>query len=227
MSYPGILVYGTGANTANVIEGNVIWNCLEGISALADALVRNNIVFNSDCGLCIYTHVQVSQRKNITAINNTLYNNDDGIYYRWSGTNLVLANNVIYSPGKTAVNSNGTINSTGGAVAANFVEGAMSGDSIGSGRFLSGGPSASAFVSQASNDFWPTIGSPLIEAANATYASLVDFNGTARESPFDVGAYETNGQVLNFGWKIGPGFKLKQLGGQTIPPAAPTNLVVR
>jgi hypothetical protein len=99
-SYPGILVYGTGVNPVNIVEGNVVWNSLEGISALSDVIVRNNIVFNSDCGLCIYSHVQVAQRKNITAVNNTLYNNDDGMYYRWSGSNLILANNAIYSPGR-------------------------------------------------------------------------------------------------------------------------------
>jgi hypothetical protein len=224
MSYPGILVYGTGANPANLVEGNVVWNCLEGISALADATVRNNIVIGSGCGLCIYSHTQVSQRKNITAVNNTVYNNDSGVYYRWSGTNLVLANNAIYSPGKIAVNSNGTITSTGGGVAANFVEGAMSGDTIGGGRFYNGGASAFAFVNAASKDFWPPTGSPLIGTANASYASLTDFNGTTRVVPFDVGAYDTIGQTNNPGWLINQGFKLA--AGSTVPPAAPSDLRV-
>ena len=223
--YPCILVYGTGANPANVVEGNVVWNCLEGISALADAVVRNNIVIGSECGLCIYTHVQVSQRKNITAVNNTLYGNDAGIYYRWGGSNLVLANNAIYSPGKTAVDSNGTITSTGGAVAANLVEGAMSGESIGGGRFSNGGSSSTALVAPTSNNFWPQIGSPLIGSANATYAPLADFNGTTRDNPYDIGAYETNGRTSNPGWQISAGFKMS--GGQTLPPAAPTGLKVQ
>lgn len=224
MSYPGILVYGTGINPVNVVEGNVVWNCLEGISALADAIVRNNIVIDSGCGLCIYSHVQVTQRKNVTAVNNTLYSNDSGVYYRWSGSNLVLANNAVYSPGKIAINSNGTINSTGGVVATNYVEGAMSGDSIGGGRFYNGATSASTFVNPASNDFWPRTGSPLIGAANANYASLADFNGTTRSSPFDVGAYETNGQTVNPGWKVAPAFKLAS--ALAVPPAAPSDLRV-
>jgi parallel beta-helix repeat protein len=223
--YPAILVYGTGANPVNVVEGNVVWNSLEGMSPLSDAVVQNNIVFNSRCGLCIYTHVQVTQRKNITAVNNTLYNNDDGIYYRWSGNNLILANNAVYSPGKTAINSNGTIISTGGVVAANFIEGAMRGDNIGANRFFSGGTSASSFVNPPSNDLWPRTGSPLLGAANANYAPLADLNGTTRDSPFDVGAYETNGQSLNPGWKIGPGFKQTIRG--TTPRLAPTNFQVR
>ena len=224
MSYPGILVYGTGTNPANVVEGNVIWNCLEGISALADAIVRNNIVISSGCGLCIYSHAQVSQRKNVTAVNNTVYNNDSGLYYRWSGSNLVLANNAIYSPGKTAIDSNGSITSSGGVVVANFVEGAMSGDFLGGGRFYNGGTSASAFANPSNKDFWPRPGSPLIGAATAISAPLADFNGIARGSPFDVGAYETNSQTTNPGWQIGPGFKLAL--AQTVPPAAPSDLRV-
>ena len=223
-SYPAILVYGTGINPVNVVEGNVVWNCLEGISALADAIVRNNIVIDSGCGLCIYAHVQVTQRKNVTAANNTLYNNDSGVYYRWSGSNLILANNAVYSPGKTAVNSNGAINSTGGVVATNYVEGSMSGDAIGGGRFHNGGTSALAFVNPASKDFWPRTGSPLIGAANASHASLADFNGTTRVSPFDVGAYETNGQTVNPGWKVAPAFKLAS--ALAVPPAAPSDLRV-
>jgi len=220
--YPGILVYGTGVNPVNIVEGNVVWNSAEGISALADTIVRNNIVIGSGCGLCIYTHVQVTQRKNITAVNNTLYGNDSGIYYRWNGSNLVLANNAVYSPGKTAVDSSGTISSTGGVVVTNLVEGAMSGESIGGGRFASGGTSTAAFINPVANDFWPRTGSPLIGAANASFVPLADFNWTTRDNPFDVGAYEMNGQTSNPGWRISEGFKAT--GVDALPPAAPTSL---
>ena len=217
--YPCILVYGTLANPANVVEGNVVWNCLEGISPLADVIVRNNIVIGSGCGLCIYNHVQVTQRKNVTAVNNTLYGNDSGVYYRWNGSNLVLANNAVYSPGATAVD--GTISATG-AVVANFVEGAMSGESIGGGRFSNGGSSTAVFGAPASNDFWPRVGSPLLGAANASYVPLADFNWTTRDNPYDVGAYEVNGLTSNPGWQITAGFKATP--GQNLPPTAPTNL---
>jgi Right handed beta helix region len=223
--FPGILVYGTGANPVNVVEGNVVWNSLEGIAALSDAVVRNNIVFNSGCGLCIYTHVVVTQRKNVTAVNNTLYNNDSGVYYRWNGSNLIMANNAVYSPGKTAIDSNGVINSAGGTVASNYVEGLMSGDAIGGGRFFDGGGSASTFVNPASNDFWPKTGSPLIGSANLSYAPALDFNGAARASPYDVGAYETEGLTSNPGWRVGP--EMKQIGSLFMLPAAPTNLRVQ
>ncbi len=77
MPYPGIFVYGTNSTAINVVEENVIWNCYEGIYAVADAIVRNNIVLDSGTGLSLYGHAQVAQMKNVTAINNTLYNNTD------------------------------------------------------------------------------------------------------------------------------------------------------
>jgi hypothetical protein len=42
-------------------------------------------------------------------------------------------------------------------------------------------------------------------------------------SPFDVGAYETDGLAANPGWKVGPGFK-QGGSGSSNRPAAPTNL---
>jgi hypothetical protein len=53
MPYPGIFVYGTGTNPPNVVEGNVIWSCVEGIYAVTDAVVRNNIVISSGTGLSL------------------------------------------------------------------------------------------------------------------------------------------------------------------------------
>jgi hypothetical protein len=223
MPYPGILVYGTGANPVNIVEGNAVWNCGEGIVAIADAVVRNNIVFNSNSGFGSYGHVQVSQMKNVTAVNNTLYNNDVGLYIRWgsTSTNMILANNAIYSPGKTAVSSSSGIS---GTVRSNYVEGNID-VSVDSNAFFNGGPAANAFVNAPGSDFWLKPGSLLVGSANSGLAPSGDFNGTTRVSPFDVGAYETGGLVTNPGWQIKPGFK--GVGGSVGVPAAPTNLEVR
>ncbi len=218
MTYPGILVYGTGANPVNLVEGNVVWNCSEGIVAFSDAIVRNNIVFNSGSGVGSYGHVQVASRKNVIVLNNTLYNNDSGVYLRWGGTNMTLANNAIYSPGKTAVNSSSGIT---GTVRSNYVEGSVD-IPIDNSAFFSGGSAGSAFASAASNEFWPGTGSPLIGTADSSFVATADFNDTARVSPYDVGAYETNGQSINPGWKIVQGFKA--VPGSV--PAAPVNLRV-
>ncbi len=220
MPYPGILVYGTGVNPVNTAEGNAVWNCNEGIVAIADAIVRNNIVFNSSTGLGLYGHVQVSQMKNVTVENNTLYNNATAVYVRWgaTSTNMTLANNAIYSPGKIAVSSSSGI---AGSVRSNYVEGSID-LSIDNNAFFSGGLSANAFVNATGNDFWPKSGSPLIGAANSSFAPSVDFNNTSRVTPYDVGAYETNGVSTNPGWKIKPGFKVS--GGETTSPTPPGNV---
>jgi hypothetical protein len=222
MSYPGIFVYGGGAGV-NTVEGNVIWNCLEGVYAVADAIVRNNIVFNNGTGLSLYGHSQVLQMKNVTAVHNTLYNNTTGVYIRWGGTNMTLANNAIHSPGKIAVNSSSGIQ---GTVRSNYVEGGMSGEQIDNLKFFSGGSYSAAFVDASGNNFWPKPGSPIIGVANVSFAASLDFNGTSRTNPYDVGAYETEGLRANPGWQITPGFKVT--GSQPILQlTAPTNLHVQ
>src|SRR5262249_31921778 len=163
---------GTGSNPVNIVEGNVVWNSNEGIYAVADAIVRNNIVFNSSTGLSLYGHDQVAQMKNVTAVNNTLYNNDEGVYMRWgsSASNMILANNAIYSPGKTALSLSASV----GTFAANYVAGGAD-RTLDSFAFINGGTAANAFVDPAGMDFWPKAGSPLIDAGNSAYSSLVDF----------------------------------------------------
>jgi hypothetical protein len=204
MTYPGIFVYGTGSNPANTVEGNVIWNTPEGIYAVADAVVRNNIVFNSGVGLSLYPHVQVRQMKNVTVVNNTLYNNNEGVRMRWfsTATNMIFANNAVYSPAKTALNLSGSA----GTFRGNYIQGRAdrSLDGIG---FISGGSSKDSFSDPMNMNFWPKAGSPLIGKAEATYSPKTDFNHNDRVSPNDVGAYATNRSTSNPGWAITPGFK--------------------
>jgi len=220
--YPGIFVYGYPGNTdRNIVEGNVIWNTGEGIYAVSDAIVRNNIVFGSGTGLSLYAHSQVSPMENVTAVNNTLYNNTEGIYIRWGGTNMVLANNAIYSPGKTAINSNWGVN---GTVSRNYVEGGTD-TALDGTRFINGGTSANAFVNAAGNNFWPKAGSPLLNNANTTYVPADDFNRAARTSLYDIGAYEIENYSFNPGWVITAGFKTA-VSSDITPPAAPTGLTI-
>ena len=207
--YPGIFVYGTLANPANLVEGNVIWNCLEGIYAVSDAIVRNNIILNSTLGLSLYPHAQVPVLKNITAVNNTLYGNGTGVQIRWGGTNMVLANNAIYSPGATAINGGGGI-SASAIVRNNYVEGAST-VAIDNARFFNGGTSAATFTNPITRNFWPTAASILLGKADPTWSPTTDFNGSKRAAPFDVGAYQRDGLASNPGWAITTSFK-------TLPP---------
>ena len=221
--YPGIFVYG-GGPTVNVVEGNAIWNSGEAIQVVSDAIVRNNILFNSSStGITAAPHGQVSSMRNVTIVNNTIHGNPEGIYVRWSGaSNMVLANNAIYSSA-TAVNAGGL---TGAAVTvrANYVGGAMSGAALDNNAFFAGGTASSAFVNPAGLDFWPRSGSPLRGMAQAAYAPARDFNETDRNSPYDVGAYELNGLTSNPGWSIVPGFKSLAAASDQIPPAPTTDL---
>ncbi len=227
--YPCIFVYGGGA-AVNVVEGNSVWNCGEGIYAVSDAVVRNNIIANSTYGFSSYPHNTVSGMKNLTVENNTIYGASSAcLLMRWdTASNGVFANNAAYCPGKTAVDVTGLVRS-GLTVSANYIEGAMlRGMTTDNTAFFAGGTAASAFTNPAQLNFWPTATSPLLGKANASVISPTDFNHTTRTAPFDVGAYERETALANPGWAIVAGFK----GTGSPSPSqqvveAPTNLQVQ
>lgn len=70
--FPCIFVYG-GGSALNIVEGNAMWNCGEAIQVVADAVVRNNLILNSDVGITAAPHEQVAQMRNVTIANNTIY----------------------------------------------------------------------------------------------------------------------------------------------------------
>ena len=222
--YPCIFVYG-GGNGVNTVEGNAMWNCGEGIQVVSDAIVRNNIVLNSATGISAAPHAQVAQIRNVTIVNNTIYGHPECLYVRWSGAmNMTLANNAIYCPAATAIDGSG-LSGAGITVRSNYVEGSLMGVAIDNVRFFSGGTASSAFVNASQFDLWPTPMSTLVGNAFASLVPTLDFNDTPRTSPYDVGAYETEGRPSNPGWKISPGFKTTGSQPPT-PPAAPTTLRV-
>ena len=105
-----------------------------------------------------------------------------------------------------AVNGSG-LTGSGLTISSNYFEGALSGAAADGSRFVGGGTAVAAFAGPAQLDFWPPAGSILIGKAESELAPTVDFNERPRVSPFDVGAYETDGLAANPGWKVGPGFK--------------------
>lgn len=219
--FPGIFVYG-GGTPANIVEGNVIWNAGEAIQVVSDAVIRNNLILNSDVGITTAPHVQVAQMRNVTIVNNTIYGHETGVYARWTNAaNMVLANNAIYCPSGTAVNASGLSTAT---VEANYVEGLMTGASIGGAAFVAGGAASAAFLDPQSFDFWLTSTSVLRGRAAPATVPPLDFNGTTRTAPFDVGAYEREGLSTNPGWDVGPGFKSGTAQGDAVPPDPVTDL---
>jgi hypothetical protein len=220
--YPCILVYGGGAGV-NTVESNVMWNCGEGIYAVADAVIRNNVILSSAAGISSYPHAAVGQMKNLTIVHNTIVGRQDCLFLRWTAvTAVTLANNAVYCGAGVAVDGTGL----GGAqvtVRSNYTEGVLSGASLDGTRFVGGGTAAAAFVDPLNKDVWPKPGSTLIGKAAAGFVPPLDFNDRPRGSPYDIGAYETDGLASNPGWTIAPGFKPTG-PSDAQPPSAPTNL---
>ena len=204
--YPGIFVYGGGDGT-NIVEGNVIWNAGEGIQVVSDAIIRNNIVFNcSMTGITAAPHAAVPHVRNVKIVNNTIVNHPKGVLIRWSkASNMVFANNAIYCPKSTAIDAHRIGNAT---FSANYVQGRLVGIKIDSSRFYDGGTIYEAFIEPDKKNYWPKPGSVLINNASPNLVPKLDFNHTPRKSIFDVGAYESEGNVKNPGWKIQTGFKV-------------------
>jgi len=189
--YPGIFVYG-GGPAVNLVEGNQIWNAGEGIQVVSDAVVRNNVIF--DCtiaGITAAPHAAVPQVRNVRIMNNTIVNHPVGVQIRWSrAADMVFANNAVYCPGSTALSVSGLDAHT---FSANYVSGRLTGVELDGKRFVDGGGLAEAFVDPAEHSYQLKSGSVLVGHADPDWAPPLDFRGTARQSPFDVGAYNVSG----------------------------------
>lgn len=222
--YPCVFVYG-GGPAPNVVEGNALWHCGEAIQVVSDAMVRNNLILLSDVGITAAPHAQVGVMKDVSIVNNTIYGHGKCLYVRWAtAANMALANNAVYCPGASAVDAGG-LTGASISVSSNFVQGSLSGATVDGFQFLDGGSAGDVFAAPQAMDLWPQAGAPLVEAADPTHAPPLDFNATPRSSPFDVGAYERDGQTTNPGWQVGPGFK-----GQPVvmlPPRAYLPVVAR
>ncbi len=202
--YPGVFVYGGGPGT-NLVEGNVIWNAGEGIQVVSDAVVRNNIIFNcAATGITAAPHAAMPQVRNVSIINNTIFNAPVGVRMRWAkSTNAVFANNAIYCPDGWAL----SMEAGSAFLERNYIHGRQPGVKIDNDQFFEGGVPSAAFVDVTKNDFWPCPGSPLRNHANRRLAPESDFNGMKRIPPSDVGAYESQQREDNPSWPIRSGFK--------------------
>ncbi len=209
--YPGILVYGTDGNAPNIIEGNVIWSSGDnGIQASADAVITNNIIFDSNgAGVSSQSH-QSSVPGNLTIAHNTVISNGGRVALRvnypvgggLSGP-IVIANNALY-----AMDSGLALrlqNIPGFTVSGNVgVGGAQPTQNIAAWN-PSGNPDLD-FNDWTNKDVSIAENSLLIGNADANYLVSQDFNQTDRQNSLDVGAYLFNANG-NPGWQIQAGFK--------------------
>jgi hypothetical protein len=206
--YPCIFVYGGGPER-NIVEGNAVWNCGEGIQVVADAIIRNNLVLKSAiAGIVAAPHAANRRVRNVTIVNNTIVGHPRCLDIRWEGAeNMILANNAVFCPDGSAVNGTG-FDGKGVIIRANFVEGVLIGTHLDKERFLPGGNLARALVFTDPFDVWPRPKSVLIGKGDARFAPRRDFNAAPRGvKSVDVGAYEARTLIANPGWKVVPGFK--------------------
>jgi hypothetical protein len=164
---------------------------------------------------------QAGSPGNIQIVHNTILDQNSGIEVRNVVGPVLIANNAVYSQSGAAIrliSGNIGLVTLAGNVGSGGLEGASSGYTEGRGI-------ASDFVAAHFGvppiDVFPSSGSALIGAANPTYVTAVDFNGTARSGTTDVGAYRFSASG-NPGWRITAGFKTTG-----VRPLPPTNVTVR
>ncbi len=211
--YPCVLVYGTAGQPVNVVEGNVLWNCGDsGIQAAADAIIRNNIILESPGnGFNSQPH-QAAVPSNLQFVHNTVVGGSPCVRLgSWNArTGLVFANNAIYCDADDfAIGGLANV-----VVAGNVVVPATS--ALPASGYRVGQSVALDFADAAARNLYPRAGSHLIDAGDATYATSVDFNGTARTGAPDAGAYD-HSTTQNPGWAVVAGFK-----GAATQPVPPT-----
>ena len=212
--YPGITMYRTDRGNAadnNVVRRNAVWGSGEGIFAVGETNIENNVVLA--CGTGISTRD----------------------YGGWGMSDLVVANNTVYAcssecvglrdwggaGGGMAYRNNAAFQDSAAATAINAPSGigaATSDHNVHYGTASIAGSSpglapAQEFVAPSTVpgviDLYPLAGSTLFEGgAGGTGIPADDFNLSARPvgAAVDAGAYERDG-AGNPGWQIDAGFK--------------------
>src|SRR5262249_43357266 len=95
---PCILVYGTGGNDVNVVDGNLCWDSDDVVLQVqGEAIVRNNVAAGG--GLAFGRHDHMAPSVNLQFLHNTLVNQGRAAEMAaWNGrAGMVFANNVVYS----------------------------------------------------------------------------------------------------------------------------------
>lgn len=178
--YPCITVYGTAGKPVNVIERNLCRRSDDhAMQVQGEAIVRNNVLINANgAGFASTDHQGKST--NLQVLHNTIINTG----HAFSGSSwdsrkgMVLANNVLYSRDKNAMNfPNGK---SGVTIVGNVVigDGAKDGASLGRGLedFTQVTWNAQAF------DATPTSNAPF-EHADLQFMPESDFFGRKRTKP--------------------------------------------
>ena len=210
----GIVLYKTDQASAgdnNIVRRNVIWDTPEGIFAVGQTDIDNNIIFDCDYGINVRNYSAWGM-EDLYIRNNTIYHCnatclrlDD-----WNNATgeMVCINNACYqdSIGQSAIQAPNGIGP--GYVAYNryYGQSQVSGSALGN-------PPSQEFINPNITpgiiDLYPLNTATLIDSGTSLYgAPDDDFNWWSRpyNSIWDVGAYEWS-QNTNPGWQIQQGFK--------------------
>ena len=203
----GIATKATNFGDPNIVEANVVWATTnEGIDIDGGAIVRNNIVFNTQGYGITSGPDDVASAGAIVISHNTIVGTASAgiLVDRWAGADgMVLANNAVTNVTGIAMDLEvDEFNFLAGNVATGLVVGATEG--------FEGGGGLGDYVDPEEWNFWPSGDSNLIGSADVSadsYVPSLDFNGLPRpgDAP-DVGALERDGST-NPGWQIREGFK--------------------
>lgn len=188
--YPCILVYGTGGNGENVVEGNVCWNCLDNtLQVQGEALVRNNLILNA-AGAGFQSHDHQGTSTRLVVVHNTMVTPGRGANLSsWNNrTGMVFANNAVYSQTRESIRfPNG---STGVTLAGNVVVGAV----VGAGGGWVKGVGLPDFVDltwdASRRDATPALNSALRSRGAPAWRVNRDLSGAVRLPPVDAGAVD-------------------------------------
>ncbi|ELR22027.1 uncharacterized protein ACA1_157590 [Acanthamoeba castellanii str. Neff] len=206
---PGILIYDDYQRGVNLVEGNVIVGTQDaGIQLSSGAIIRNNIVVGA-AGYGIFLANNQNQQSgvfhDVQIVHNTVYNSGAAdLYLRaLSGSQFVIANNAFLSSSnafavQTQTNTVWLKNA--------YVSGSAPPGVPSTGVFQ---VTAGAVINAGANNFYPSVGSPLINAGSTAYPSPAtrDYNGSPRTgSTPTVGAF-TYTTSTNPGAAIARGFK--------------------
>jgi parallel beta-helix repeat protein len=217
-NYPGILVYGTDGKAANIVESNLVWNTGDhGIQAAAEAIIRNNVVF--DCradGIYSRAH-QSAVVGNLQILHNTVVALRPGTACvrvavsdserRLNGP-VVIANNALYAqdscfalrvPSTTSLLRDISLAGNVGAGPTDGLPRNTPSD------YWNPVGDLDRDLDKA-GDWYPLGNSAVIGAADPRFRVTVDFNGTARETSRDAGAYVFDPQG-NPGKAMHPAFR--------------------
>lgn len=220
----GIHVESTQLGDPNTIEGNAVFEIgNHGIEITGEAIVRNNVVFQTEgVGIRSGNHENDDLRNVRITFNTVALTGQEGIRLDDWGERegMVLSSNVVANITGRAFRWENDQDPELAYVTANVFSGLVEGiDAAEYPEWFTPGSGVADFADVENWDFYPGVNSSLVGAGDPSgeaYVPSVDFNGDARngEAP-TVGAYQWSG-AGNPGWLIAEDFK-GEGGGVTGP----------